>query len=382
MPDASRDFPNAKALSTIATVETVAFDLPTVRPHKLAMATIDAHSLLLVRIRDRDGREGLGEAAVIPQYGAETIEAIQVVIDRYLGPAVIGMDPSNVERLLARMDVVLKDNLYAKAAIEMACYDLVGKALGVPVSTLLGGAVHDRLRTLWVLGNGEQAKDIAEAQQKLDARLHNLFLVKVGKGDPKDDVARASAVKAALGDAAKVHVDANQSWDEATATWAIERLEDAGIAVIEQPLHRSDIEGMRRLTERFTVPIMADEAVDTVESALAFVRNRAADAFSIKVTKHGGLLKTRKVASIAEAGGLSMFGGTMLESGVGTSAFAQVFATVQRLDWGCQLFGPLLFKDTITVEQPEFSDFHLTVPNRPGLGMSIDEDKLRFYARK
>jgi muconate cycloisomerase len=127
---------------------------------------------------------------------------------------------------------------------------------------------------------------------------------------------------------------------------------------------------------------MADEAVDSVESALAFVRNRAADAFSIKVTKHGGLLKTRKVASIAEAGGLSMFGGTMLESGVGTSAFAQVFATVQRLDWGCQLFGPLLFKDTITVEQPEFSDFHLTVPNRPGLGMSIDEDKLRFYARK
>jgi muconate cycloisomerase len=195
-------------------------------------------------------------------------------------------------------------------------------------------------------------------------------------------VAGAAAVKQALGDRAKVHVDANQSWDEATATWAIARLEDAGIAVVEQPLPRWDIEGMRRLTERFAVPIMADEAVDTPESATTFVRNRAADAFSIKLTKHGGMLRTRKVASIAEAGGLTLFGGTMLESGIGTSAYAQLFATVRRLDWGCQLFGPLLFKDSITVEQPVFRDFHLEVPNGPGFGMKIDEDKLAFYSRR
>lgn len=365
----------------IRSVTTVVFDLPTVRPHKLAMATIDTHSLILVRVLGEDGLEGFGEAAVIPHYGDETIEAIKVVIDGYLAPALIGADCSRLESLLATMDGVLKGNLYAKAAVEMACIDLVGKTLGVPASLLLGGAVHDRLRVLWVLGNGDRDKDIAEAEEKLDQRLHDLFLVKVGKGDPRADVARAAAVKAALGDAARVHVDANQGWDEATATWAIERLEDAGIAIVEQPLPRSDIEGMRRLTERFTVPIMADEPIDTTESALAFVRNRAADAFSIKVTKHGGMLRTRKVASIAEAGGLTLFGGTMLESAVGTSAFAQVFATVRRLDWGCQLFGPLLFKDTITTEQPRYADFHLTVPTGPGLGVTLDEDKLRFYSR-
>ncbi len=365
----------------IASIETILADLPTIRPHKLAMATITSQSLVLVRVRDEDGVEGFGEASVIPHYGSETVEAIKGVIDGYLAPALIGKDPSALEELLRQMDRVLKDNHYAKAAIEMGCVDLVARRLGVSTSLLFGGPVRDRLRVLWVLGTGDADKDIAEAEQKLEQRLHDRFLVKVGKAEPRDDVARAAAVKRALGDRARVHVDANQSWDEATATWAIERLEDAGIAVVEQPLPRADVEGMRRLAERFAIPIMADEAVDTIESALTFVRRRAADAFSIKLTKHGGMLRTRKVATIAEAGGLSLFGGTMLESGIGTAAFAQLFATVGRLDWGCQLFGPLLFSDTLTVEQPVYRDFHLLVPKGPGLGVSIDEDKLAFYRR-
>src|SRR5690606_23967161 len=134
---------------------------------------------------------------------------------------------------------------------------------------------------------------------------------------------------------------------------------DADIAVVEQPLPRSNIDGMRRLTDRFTVPIMADEAVDTVDSALAFARLRAADAFSIKITKHGGMFRARDVASIAEAAGMTLFGGTMLESAVGTAAFAQLFSTVRALEWGCQLFGPLLFADTITVDQPAYRAFQL-----------------------
>ena len=109
--------------------------------------------------------------------------------------------------------------------------------------------------SLRVLGTGDAAKDIAEAEEKMAGRLYKLFLVKIGKGDPHDDVARAAAVKQALGDRARVHVDINQSWNETTAVWAIERLQDAGIAVIEQPLPRADIEGMRRLSERFAVPI-------------------------------------------------------------------------------------------------------------------------------
>lgn len=365
----------------IASVETIIIDLPTVRPHKLAMATINSQGLVLVRVRDEEGNVGLGEASVIPHYGSETVEAIKVVIDDYLAPAVIGVIAADLEVLHQKMNECLKENYYPKAALEMACVDLAARRLGVPASTLFGGAVRDKLQVLLVLGNGEAPRDIALAEQKLEERQHNLFLVKVGKGDVRADVARASAIKAALGERARVHVDANQGWDEAQATWAIERLEDAGIAVIEQPLPRSNVEGMRRLCERFTVPIMADEAIDTVESALDFARRGAADAFSIKVTKQGGMLPTRKVATIAEAAGISMFGGTMLESGIGTAAYAQLFSTVRKLDWGCQLFGPLLFADTITVEQPRYADFHLEVPQGPGYGMTIDEEKLAYYRR-
>lgn len=366
----------------IASIETVIFDLPTTHPHKLAMVTITTQSLILVRVKGDNGLEGLGEASVVLRYGSDTIEGVKAAIDGYLAPPLIGRDPANLEELLLLMDTILKDNWSAKGAIEMACVDLVARSLGVPATTLFGGPVRDRIPVLRVLGNGVADKDIALAEQQLAAGLNNRFLVKVGRGVPSDDVARALAVKKALGDRAVVHVDANQCWNEATAGWCIERLEDGGIAVVEQPLPRADIEGMRRLTERHTVPIMADEAVDTVESAMAFARLHAADAFSIKVTKHGGMLRTKKVAAIAEAAGISMFGGTMLESVLGTFACAQMFATVNRLDWGCQMFAPLLFKDSITVESPEYRDFQLTVPTGPGFGATIDEDKLDHYRRK
>jgi muconate cycloisomerase len=365
----------------IDSVETIIVDLPTVRPHKLSMATINSQGLVIVRVRDAAGNEGLGEASVIPHYGGETVEAIKVVIDDYLAPAVIGACAADLEALHERMNNTLKENHYAKAALEMACVDLAARNLGVAASTLFGGAVRDRLRVLLVLGYGEAERDIALAEEKLAERVHDLFLVKVGKGRLEDDVARASSIKRALGERARVHVDANQGWDEAAAAWAIPRLEEAGIAVIEQPLPRANVEGMRRLCERFSIPIMADEAIDTIESALDFARRGAANAFSIKVTKQGGMLPTRKVATIAEAAGISLFGGTMLESGIGTAAYAQLFSTVRKLDWGCQLFGPLLFADSITVEQPRYADFHLHVPQGPGYGMRIDEDKLAFYRR-
>ena len=161
-------------------------------------------------------------------------------------------------------------------------------------AALFGGRVREQIPILWVLATGDANKDIAEAQQKLEQRLHNLFLVKIGHGDPLTDVARAVVVKRALGDHASVRVDVNQSWDEATATLAIAELEAGGIDVVEQPLPGANIEGMRRLTERFATPIMADEPIETVEDALAFVRANAADAFSRRLSKHGGLNNTQK----------------------------------------------------------------------------------------
>jgi muconate cycloisomerase len=363
----------------IATIEAIPYSLPTVRPHKLAMATITEHTLVLVRVHDDEGREGVGEVGVIPHYGAETQHGICQLVEETVAPCLIGRDPRALEALIGAMDRQVKGNNYAKGAVEMACVDLVARAAGVPAYEFFGGLVRDRIPVLWVLGTGEAKADTAEAEEKLAAGLHKLFLVKLGSGDPVDDVRRAVAVKQALGDRASVRVDVNQSWDEPTANRAIAALEAGGIDVVEQPLAAWNIDAMHRLTERFSMAIMADEPVESPSDALAFAKAGAADAFSLKVAKHGGMTTTKKVAAIAEAAGLSLFGGTMLESGVGTAASAQLFATLPRLKWGCQLFGPLLLKDDIAVDPPAYQDFQLAVPRGPGFGVTIDESKLTYY---
>ena len=367
----------------IASIDTVIVDLPVARPHKLAMATIDRHSLVLVRLRTDDGVEGLGEIAIIPHYGEEAPAAVKAVIDEYLAPHLIGLDPGRAELLLQRMDKLIKGNAYAKGGIEMACLDATARSLGVPVAALFGGLVVERLPVLWVLGNGEVGPDVDEAERKLEERMQRLFLVKIGHGDPAENVNRALAIKRVLGDRASVRVDVNQGWDESTAAWGIERLEAGGIDAIEQPVPRWNIGAMRRLAERFAVPVMADEAVATIEEALAYAREAAADAFSIKLTKHGGLTRSKRVAGIAEAAGVSLFGGTMIEGQIGTSASAQLFGTLPHLAWGCQLFGPqLLTDDIVTRPVVRYEAFELVIPTAPGLGVEIDEDKLARYRRQ
>lgn len=367
----------------IDSIDTTIVDLPVARPHKLAMATIHRHALVLVRVRTDSGPDGLGEIAVIPHYGEESPGAVRSVIDECLAPGLVGADPARLEDLLMRMDRLIKGNGYAKAGIEMACADAHARSLGVPVSALFGGAVHERLPLLWVLGHGEAGADIDEARCKLQERSHRLFLVKIGQGDPAENVRRALAVKKALGDGASVRVDVNQGWDESTAAWGIARLEDGGIDVVEQPVPRWNIGAMRRLAERFGVPIMADEAVASVEDAMACARDNAADAFSVKLTKHGGLTRARRVAGIAEAAGISLFGGTMIEGQIGTSASAQLFSTLPRLAWGCQLFGPQLLTDDVVIAPAvRYEDFELVVPALPGFGVELDADKVSYYRRK
>ncbi|MFC4274629.1 muconate/chloromuconate family cycloisomerase [Achromobacter aloeverae] len=363
-------------------IETAIIDLPVARPHKLAMAVIDRHSQVIVRIRSECGVEGLGEIAIIPHYGEEAPGAIKSMIDDCIAPYLIGHDIRRLESLVMLMDQVIKNNAYAKGGIEMACVDALARSVGVPAYQLFGGKVHVTIPLLWVLGNGVIDKDVAEAEAKLAEGRYKLFLVKIGKGDPRENVERALAIREALGDKARVRVDINQGWDEPTAKWGIAELEAGGIEIIEQPLPAHDIDGMKRLTERFSIPIMADEGVMTAQDAMRIAHHHAADAFSVKVTKHGGLLRTKQVANIAHAAGIRLFGGTMIEGQIGTSAYAHIFSTMPNLTLGAQLFGPHLLTDDIAPATIEFKDHALVVPDGPGFGVTLDTDKLAFYRRR
>jgi muconate cycloisomerase len=369
---------------TIREVKTEILDLPIRRPHRFAFQTMNHQSHVLVRLRTEEGLEGIGEGVTAggPWWGGESVETIKVVIDTYLAPVLIEEDATRTEYLLQKMDRVAAGNQFAKAAIQMACYDLLGKSLGVPLHDLLGGLYSESLPVAWALGaGGETEADVAEAREKLDANLHSRFKVKVRAAEADTDVERVARLSKALGGEARLIIDPNQSWDVITTTRLLPRLAEAGVSLLEQPLPRWDVDGMARLVEMELVPIMADEGMHSVQDALAFARRRAAHVFSLKTHKSGGLTRTNKTAAVAEAAGIRCYGGTTLETSVGTAASLHLYCTMPHLSEGCELFGPLLLADDI-VEQPvEYRDFRVWVPRGPGLGVSLDEEKVSHYRR-
>ena len=368
----------------IISLESILVDLPTIRAHKLARQTVMQQTLVVLRLLTDAGIDGLGEATTIGglSYGEESPESIKSALDIYIAPLVTGLDSRNINHIMAEIDRHVVGNRLAKSAIETALFDILGKALSVPVYQLLGGKQNDAMECIWGLASGDTGKDIEEAERVLSQKLHRGFKIKVGGRDVESDIAHVSKIAKAVAGRGTLRIDANQAWDELTATKAIAALEAIGVTLIEQPLPKANLEGMARLAARFDVAIMADEAVATPQEAFAYAKYHAADVVALKIAKAGGLLATKTVASIASAAGLALYGGTMLEGTIGTVASLHAFASLpQAFPFGTELFGPLLLKDDIVQERPNYGNFSIGVPTKPGLGVAIDEDKLAHYRR-
>ncbi|MCC4594147.1 muconate/chloromuconate family cycloisomerase [Xanthomonas campestris pv. phormiicola] len=365
----------------IERVETLLLDLPTIRPHRLSVATMRGQTLMLVRVHCSDGIVGLGEGTTIAglAYGAESPEGMQLAIDRYIAPLLAGADASAVPALMQRVGSMVKGNHFAKCAIETALLDAHGKRVGLPVSELLGGRLRERLPVAWTLASGDTARDIAEAERMLAARRHNVFKLKIGTRTVAEDVAHVAAIKRALGARAAVRVDVNMAWSETEAVRALPALADAGCELVEQPV--ASLAAMQRLMRRFPIALMADEMLNGPDSAFEAARRGAADVFAVKIEQSGGLFAAQKVAAIADAAGIGLYGGTMLEGAIGSIASAHVFATFAHLQWGTELFGPLLLTEEILAEPLRYEDFHLQLPRGPGLGIALDEARVDAFRR-
>ncbi|WJI14922.1 muconate/chloromuconate family cycloisomerase [Pseudoxanthomonas winnipegensis] len=373
--------PVPTSAATIERVETLLIDLPTIRPHRLSVATMSGQTLMLVRLHCSDGVVGLGEGTTIAglAYGAESPEGMKLAIDTYVAPVLLGSDARRVQALMARVGKLVKGNHFAKCAVETALLDAQGKRVGLPLSELLGGRVRDRLGVAWTLASGDTARDIAEAEAMLAARRHNVFKLKIGRKPVAEDVAHVAAIKRALGDAASVRVDVNMAWSETEAVRALPALADAGCELVEQPV--ASAAALARLMRRFPIALMADEVLTGPDSAFELARVGGADVFAVKTEQSGGLLAAQKVGAIADAAGIELYGGTMLEGSVGTIAAAHVFATFPRLQWGTELFGPLLLTEEILATPLVYRDFHLEVPSAPGLGIALDEERIAAFRR-
>ncbi|WP_138472787.1 muconate cycloisomerase family protein [Poseidonocella sp. HB161398] len=370
-------------MTRIDRITTEIIDLPTIRGHVLSMATMTVQSIVLVRIRFSDGSEGLGEGTSIGglSYGTESPESIKAAIDSYIAPALQGSDGDNISAARRLIEKSVRGNPIARAAVEMALWDGLGRRLGVSVAQLFGGAVTDGIELAWTLASGNSERDIEEAEEMLAARRHRQFKLKIGKRALKDDLAHVGRIAAALGDRARLTVDVNQAWDLQTARIGLRGLEEIGVAMAEQPIDGRFRDQLKSLTDGSSIAVMADEALNGPVDALRHAADRAADAFAVKVAQSGGLAPAAEVIAIAQAAGIGLYGGTMLESGVATAAALQLFCTVERWDWGCELFGPLLFTDEILVKPLEVRDFRILLPEGPGIGVTLDEEKAAYYRR-
>ena len=370
-------------VTKIDQIETMILDIPTIRGHVLSMATMRTQIAVLVLVKFSDGSEGIGEGTTIGglSYGPESPEGIKLAIDTYIAPALIGRDADNVNGAIQLIDKLVKGNRIAKTAVEIALWDGLGKRLGVSVAQLFGGAVHERLPVAWTLASGNSETDIAEALQMIETRRHNIFKLKIGKRSVREDVAHVARIKQAVGDTASVRVDVNTAWSLQDARWGLKGLQDAGCELVEQPVPARYRRAMAELTGGYEIAVMADEALNGPEDALSVAKANAADVFAVKVAQSGGLKRASEVIAIAEAAGLGLYGGTMLETGLGTAAALQLFATVETLDWGTEFFGPLLLTDEILAEPIIYRDFCVEIPKGVGIGAALDPDKIAFFRR-
>ena len=368
----------------VETVSTTLVDLPLHRPHQFRDSTMDVQAVLLVRVATGDGVVGVGEGVVPggPWWGGESVETMQVVIDRYLAPLAVGADLGRLPALRGRMDRLVAANPFAKCALETAMWDAWARTLGLPLHALLGGRCRDALPVTWAIGAADPDVVVDEAMARIESGGHASIKLKMGALEPAADTARVEKIASSLAQVTSVRVDLNGAWDELTATRLLPRLQQAGIDLVEQPTPAWDVEALARLCALLRVPVMADESLRSDHDALTLAARRAADVFSLKIGKSGGYLATQRIAAVAQAAGIPCHGGTGIESSLGTLAGAHLLATLPAVTYGSELFGPLLMTDGLLAEPLDYRDGALHLPDGPGLGIDLDEDRVARYTRR
>ena len=384
-PLTGQDRPADSPLDTrIRSITAAIIEAPTVRRHKLSNTEIAYQGFVLVRVLLENGITGIGEASTLggPRWAEESVESIHAAIEIYLAPALAGQDAMLFEANALRMGKAATRNFAAKAAVESALFDAVGHTLGVPASTLLGGKVRDRIGVIWALASGDAGQELEEAREKLRLRQHRDFKIKLGFNTPDADLRRLRHLRAGLGDDVKLIVDVNQGWTEAQCIRLFPTLEELGHALVEQPVPAAQREAMARVAARTRIPLLIDDAPFTNTELASTAALACGSVYSLKLVKSCGLLGLKRAAGIAQAFGIELYGGCLLESSIGAAAHMAVFSTLPKLEWGSEHFGPRILVDDLAATPLDFEEFEIRVPAGPGLGIALDEDKVRFMTRK
>ena len=363
----------------ITGLHTTVVAVPFRREERWAFGGRTGMTAVLLELETDEGIVGLAEAAGYPT------PDIVLAVFRSLEPLVVGEDPLRIERLINRIDAVgtwhhVKASSPAIAAVETACWDVLGKVCDQPVVSLLGGPVREEADYFWYLARGTPEETAAQASEAVDAGFSTLYL-KVGWGEPRDDFALVEAVRQAAGPEAGIRVDANESWSTAAAIPIIRELEAYGLELVEQPTSGRNLTEMAYLRSRIDTPLLANEASWTRHDVLEVIRHGAADVVSVDQQMDGGLLNMKRAAGICDAAGVPVLKHSLGELGVATYAGLHVIASTPNFLRASQAYGSLLADDVIEgMDALPYENGRLRVPDGPGLGVSLDRDKVARYA--
>jgi len=381
----------------IAGCEVFLVAVPSRREHTWAskMETPIGHHAI-VRLDTDEGISGWGEAPAIATWGGahmrhygETPETVKHIVESYLLPAIREVDPAEIAIVHSRMDRVVKGHPYAKAAVDVACHDLAGKALGVPIWKLLGGRHRDGLEVTHSLGIMEIDRCVAEAEQAVGEGIRTIKC-KTGL-DPARDVGLVRRLRETVGPEVKIRVDGNEGYRTvAQAVETTRRQEEYDLLLCEQPV--AGAEALAAVAARIESPVMADESAWTVHDILELHELQAAASFSCYVTKPGGLHRARQQAEVAATLGFVCDIGGSIELGIGNAANLHLGAAlpIAELPSVCPVTKPagaagpeiagIYYTDDVVTEPFRFEDGRVLCPDGPGLGVDVDTEKLAQYA--
>jgi len=357
----------------IAEIEIYAIHLPLYEPFVISYATYDYMPSIIVKITTDTGLVGYGEGVADEHVTGESWKGTFEILKNTLAPKLIGENPMNMERIHELMDAEIYGVPTAKAAIDIACYDVAGKALGVPVYNLLGGRYHEEFPITHVLSIAAPEAMANEAEERVAAGYRSMKM-KVGT-NVADDVLRIQAVRERVGEDIAIRVDVNQGWVNSSNTLqGLQKLQNCSLDWLEQPVRADDIDGMVEVKSKSSTPMMIDEGLRGVRDMREVIAKRAADKVNIKLMKCGGIYPATKLAHMAEMAGIECQIGSMVESSIGSAAGFHV-AFSKKIITSVELTGPLKFSKDV-------GNLHYDVPfirlsGKPGLGIDIDEQVLK-----
>ena len=342
--------------------------IPLRTPFKTALRRVDSVEDIIVTLYTDTGETGFGEAPPTGVITGDTLGGIAGALESHLAPALLGQEVEDFERVTALVQRCVVHNSSAKAAVDMALWDLYGKACGLSVDRLLGGARRRLVTDLTISVNSpeEMARDAASAV----ARGFDCLKIKVGV-QPELDAERLAAVRAAVPAETALRIDANQAWTPRQAVRILNSLQERGlnIELVEQPVPAQDLEGLKYVTEHSFVPVLADEAVFSPADALRILQMHAADLLNIKLMKCGGITNALKIATAAELYGAECMIGCMLEGKVAVNAAAHL-ACARQVITKVDLDGPMLCAADPVHGGAVFEGKDITLTGAPGLGVT------------